>query len=242
MCQKSKVYFPGSGRRLTTQLEKPLKVEYLIGIMSDLNTSDFLSALEDLVVSVRRVAEGDPLGPTGGAPGNCFLVLRGTVEERHTSESGRYMVARVFTRGHVMLPPASRADRLDQVSRVAVSACELGDMKCDLFRDRLCAQPELGQYFQAQCLEALDEATYRLVDTNLVSVRERVRRELLKRAGQHHSRLPTLRIRSHDEFAAYLGANRETVSREIAWFSRRGAIETYRGHIVVKDFELLKEC
>lgn len=210
--------------------------------MQDRNATEFLQGLEETVTKERHLSPGETLEVPGSRPDKCFIVFEGRLEERHTSESGRYTVSRTFQRGHVILPPALQGERLDQVSRVAVSACEVGETKASVFWDHLLARPVLTHLFLTLCLEDLNETISRLVDANLVPVRERVRRELLRRAGDASpGTRPQIHIRSHDDFAAYLGANRETVSREIAWFSRRGAIETYRGHIVLNNLELLKE-
>ncbi len=96
------------------------------------------------------------------------------------------------------------------------------------------------KYYLGRCIHDLDHIMLRLVDTNLTSVRERLRRELLRRLDLQGEGQANINIRSHDEFAAYLGANRETLSREIARFSRLGAIETSRGQIIVRDASLLK--
>ncbi|WP_300379050.1 Crp/Fnr family transcriptional regulator [Henriciella sp.] len=187
------------------------------------------------------MSEGDWIASYDGSSENCLIVFNGTIEERHTSETGRYTVSRVYSRGHVILPPGFRPDRLDQISRVAVTPCEVGETKTSIFWNYLLSRPELTQFFLAQCVEDLDEIMSRLVDANLVPVRERLRRELLKRANEQGSgQAAKIHIRSHDEFAAYLGANRETVSREISRLSRLGAIETSRGHILVTNVERLR--
>lgn len=207
----------------------------------DLGTHGFLRELRQLVEHrVRTVDSGEYIGAMSDEAEHCLILFSGTVEERHTARSGRYTVSRVYQCGHVILPPNSGPKSWDQISRVAITACEIGEARMDRFWHCLSNHAVLMKYYLGRCIHDLDHIMLRLVDTNLTSVRERLRRELLRRLDLQDEGQATINIRSHDEFAAYLGANRETLSREIARFSRLGAIETSRGQIIVRDASLLK--
>lgn len=207
----------------------------------EMDSEGFLGELRKLIENkIRSVSLGEHIRASADQAENCLVVFTGTVEERHTSISGRYTVSRVYRDGHVILPSRQGPEGWDQVSRVASSACEIGELRVDRFWNCLSEQTLLMRHFLGQCIHDLDHMMLRLVDVNLATVRERIRRELLRRVDLLGPGDGKIEIRSHDEFAAYLGANRETVSREIARFSRLGVIETSRGHIVVKDPELLR--
>jgi len=75
----------------------------------------------------------------------------------------------------------------------------------------------------------VEEIAFQRMDSRLATL-------LLKRFGQEVTLLAT-----HEEIAAELGTAREVVSRLLREFARRGAIDMSRGHVELRDPDILRQ-
>lgn len=210
----------------------------------DHEAHDFVDELKSIIdTRLLHFENGEEVSLPDAGAGLCFVVIRGRVDDCYTAEDGRYTIGQVYRVGHVIFPDRATEPGWDHLSRVSVGKSAIGAMQAHEFWRLLNERPVLSQMLLKQKFEDLGGAISRLVDNNLVPIRERIRRELLRRLETADTpRKNHIWIKSHEQFAAYMGVNRETVSRELSTLARAGAIQTSRGIVKVLDVDRLRQA
>jgi CRP-like cAMP-binding protein len=212
--------------------------------MSTIEATQFVEAVSRLKsVRVQKFGAGYEIPYADRATDTFLIVMDGALDERWTTENGRYMIARQYSVGDIISPGRPDLVVWDQISLVATTAGEIAKVDQAAFWQFMHEQIDRSQYYFSVCEKQLTNLASRLADAQLLPLRVRLRRELLRRMHENAdgSSAKRIYVGSHDEFAVYFGTSRESISREIAQLRDLGLIKSGRGHITVKDPEALQD-
>jgi CRP/FNR family cyclic AMP-dependent transcriptional regulator len=135
-------------------------------------------------------------------------------------------------------------DRPRSASVTALTSTLVACMPAVVFRDALARHADVAAQILGLLAARVRVLDARVWEFSALSVRDRVRAELL-RLGRLKTDQPNRAIISppptHAEFAARISTHREAVSREFAALERDGLLERRRGALVVCDVTALAD-
>jgi CRP/FNR family transcriptional regulator, cyclic AMP receptor protein len=124
----------------------------------------------------------------------------------------------------------------------ASTAAVVASMPASTFRKALAQHADVRDQLLLRLVARARALTARVGELSTLSVRDRLRAELL-RLGRRRADQPNRAIISptpiHDEFAGRISTHREAVSREFATLERGGLLERRRGALVICDVAAL---
>jgi CRP-like cAMP-binding protein len=179
----------------------------------------------------------------GDASTDVYVVLAGRVKLSACTRDGRELAVGYKQAGEMFgelaaidgLPRSATATALDDVRLVSVPAAG--------FLDFLEQNPALALPLLRLLADRLRAATTRQVDLRTGTTVSRVASGLVDLADRNGISLdgPTTVSLRHDDLAAWLGVNREAVSRALAQLRDRGLVVTRRGKVELIDLTALRD-
>ncbi|NSX53642.1 Crp/Fnr family transcriptional regulator [Parasulfitobacter algicola] len=195
---------------------------------------------DDVVVTSYK--PGQIIIEEGELSRDIYLVLSGKLVGLLLSENGKEVSYTEITKGSYFGEISALDGRPRSITISAETDCKLGRISHAVFQKWMVAHPVILQNLAinlAQRNRALTERIYGLV---VHDVEKRVCLYLSRLAQSKEQLFPGGVLQpaaTHEAMAAFIGANREAVSRVIARLSRKGVIEASRKKIVFRDIRAL---
>jgi CRP-like cAMP-binding protein len=191
----------------------------------------------------RTFSKGTAVFIEGDPPGDVYGVTSGRVKLAVATRDGREVVVTYKGVGELFgelaaidgLPRSATALALDDVTAVAVGP--------DEFMRLVERTPALAVPLLRMLAHRLRAANEHQTNVRTRSARERVvvgLVELADRAGVAVNGRATIALR-HDDLAAWVGVNREAVSRALGQLRAGGLVRTARGSIELVDVGALRD-
>jgi CRP-like cAMP-binding protein len=206
---------------------------------------DFTTVGEFISARGRRsaVRAGAPLFFEGDRSTRVYCCLTGRVRLFVSAESGREILIGFKLPGEQFGELSAITRRPRVASAVAADDCEVAHMPGDRFLDELAQEADVAFAVLLGLAQQLQATNVRLLARNSQSASARTAHKLaelaaLRRRHDLDAAEIVLDITQSD-LASWVGASRESVCRALGDFRRSGAIETGRGHIVVRDLDQL---
>lgn len=191
-----------------------------MALFAELNESDFAhihAPIDDI-----EYTAGSELAQEGGTASVLFTVRSGMVKlVRHTSD-GRERIVRVLRQGDVIGLEALVQGKFETtaVALTATSACRI---PLEIIQSLAMQSPRLHQNLMRKWSHSQKESEDWLADLNFGTARQRVAHLILKMRNPTDPQWVTLF--SRDDMGAMLDLKMETVSREVSYFVREGALQ-----------------
>jgi CRP/FNR family cyclic AMP-dependent transcriptional regulator len=202
--------------------------------------------LEDLAGRVRpRTVEAGAIIVSAEEPGDSlFVISRGKVKVVLYGETGREIILSILRAGD-FFGEMSLLDRQPRSANVvAVEDADLLSLDREAFEKHLSAHPSTGLAILAEMSRRLRHADEVIGNLALLDVYGRVARtirELAQTQGEPVDGGLLIRERpTQQEIAGLIGTARETVSRALNEFTRRGLLEM-RGKQILVRWEFLRK-
>ncbi|GAB4300944.1 MAG: Crp/Fnr family transcriptional regulator [Myxococcota bacterium] len=213
-----------------------------VSIFSELNESE-LRKLEKLLTS--RVYSRDRLIVSQEDKGDAlFIIAKGKVKVVLYGESGREMILSIFKEGDFFGEMALLDGQPRSANVIAIEDSELLSLNRQQFLDCLRENAELPMAIIHELCARLRRADEIIGNLALLDVYGRVARALLDMAEKEGERTRegvVIKERpTQQNIASMVGTSRETVSRALNEFARRGFCELHGKSIVIKETQLLK--
>jgi CRP/FNR family transcriptional regulator, cyclic AMP receptor protein len=175
---------------------------------------------------------------------DVFFILEGTVRANSVSPGGREVIYSELSGGDIF-GEFSAIDRKPRSTAVfAVTDCVVARMSSERFFELLRGNGAVATRLVELLVTKIRRMTERVFEVSALSVRERVRRELLRLAehGERQGRSVVIRpAPTHYEIAARIGSHREAVTREFNRLESERLLEVGRRQITIVDLERLED-
>lgn len=176
---------------------------------------------------------------------DIFFILSGTVRFSSYTANGREVIFNEISAGGIFGEFAS-VDRLPRSSNVtAMSDCMVARMSAEQFHQVLLGNAAVGTRLAELLVAKIRQMSERVFEVSALTVRERVRRELLRLAATGTRFGNSVVIRpapTHYDIAARIGSHREAVTREFMRLEVERLIEVRRRQIRIVDIDRLAEA
>lgn len=205
-------------------------------------------AAEEVVL--RNYRRGDIVAESGSIPGAVFFIISGKVRHQTYSEDGKPVHFGFDESGGLF----GEVEAIENKPRpIETSACvdsTIGLLSAARFRELCDKYPPIEDALRRLLVHRLNDQMNRVFEFTTLSVKERVRREIVriceaqyKAILPDHSLSDLLVIReppTHAEIAACISSHREAVTREIKSLESDGVIVWKRGCYQVRDLARLR--
>jgi CRP/FNR family transcriptional regulator, cyclic AMP receptor protein len=175
---------------------------------------------------------------------DVFFVLRGSVRANSVSPKGREVIYTELSAGDIF-GEFSAIDGLPRSSAVfAVSECVVARMPANSFFELLRVNGIVATKLVELLVAKVRRLSERVFEVSALSVRERVRRELLRLAETGERTGNSVVIKpapTHYIIAARIGSHREAVTREFNRLEAEKLLEVHRREIRILDIETLED-
>jgi CRP/FNR family cyclic AMP-dependent transcriptional regulator len=176
---------------------------------------------------------------------DIFFILRGTARANSVSPKGREVIYTDLSAGDIV-GEFSAIDGLPRSSAVfAVSECVVARMSAKIFFEVLRANGVVATKLVELLVAKIRRMSERVFEVSALSVRERVRRELLRLAstGEREGKRVIIKpAPTHYIIAARIGSHREAVTREFNRLEAEKLLEVHRREIIILDIEKLEDA
>jgi CRP-like cAMP-binding protein len=208
-----------------------------VSIFSDLE-ADALAALERLA-DVRDYAEGAVIVSQQDAGDALFVLVRGRVKVVLFGESGREVILSVFrSPGDFFGEMSLLDDEPRSATVIAAEPSRLLALSREAFRSHISRHPRTALRVLTELSRRLRRADDVIGNLALLDVYGRLAgklRELAESEGEETEAGVLVRKRpTQAEIAATIGTTRETVSRALSEFARRGYLEMSGKRLVLR--------
>ena len=215
----------------------------IISLFEDLGEAELARIAQSCVV--RAYERHAQISGEHDHASDVFFILGGSVRVNSVSAEGREIIFSELGAGDIFGEFAAIDGQPRSATMVALSDCLLARMPggkfFDLLRDNGAVSSRLVQLLVAK----IRKMTERVFEVSALSVRERVRRELLRLAADGEASGKSVVIRpapTHYDIAARIGSHREAVTREINRLERDRLVEASRREIRILDIALLQDA
>jgi CRP-like cAMP-binding protein len=196
------------------------------------------AAVEKIAALGSRVtlSPGEVLFEKGNVADALYAIRRGDIRIERGSAAGRRMSLTLLSTGDVFGEMGLLDGKPRSADARAVTAAELFQIKRRDFLALLEREPKFAiQLIELLCdrLRALND---RMEETLLLPLPNRIARCLMALAQDFGAEIDA----TQEELANYVGAARETVSRQLQLWRRDGTLEMRRGKIRILDPRKLK--
>ena len=168
-----------------------------------------------------------------------FVVTCGKVKVVLYGKSGREVILSVFKPGDFFGEMSLLDNQPRSANVIAVEASTLLVLERKAFAEHLQAHPRVALNVLAELSKRLRRADAIIGNLALLDVYGRVARflrELAKSEGEHSAGEVVIRARpTQQEIASMIGTSRETVSRALSEFQRRGYVELAGKRIILRS-------
>ncbi len=189
-----------------------------------------------------RVAAGSLLITPEERAGAVYRLLAGRVQVALLAPDGGQVILRDLGPGEIFGELAAIDGGPRSAWVFAAEDCALWSLEAGLFREAAFATPAAALWLARRLVALARELTGRVFDLNTLRPGARLQCEILRLCGARGLGAQGLVIEpapTHAEFAARIGAQRETVTRELGELARRGVIEVGRRRLAVVDLPAL---
>jgi CRP-like cAMP-binding protein len=222
----------------------------VIALFEDLADAELAAIARASVI--RAYARGSEIAGEQDKAGDVFFILSGAVRASSVSPDGREIIYSDLAAGDIVGEFAAIDGGPRASGMVAASDCILARMPAAKFAGLLEADSALALRLIQLLVAKIRRMSQRVFEVSALSLRERVRRELLRLAaeGTFEARRPgDTRGRAiviqpaptHYEFAARIGSHREAVTRELNRLEEAGVLQLGRREIRIVDFAALEQ-
>jgi len=175
---------------------------------------------------------------------DVFFMLAGAVRINSISTKGRELIYSECTAGNIF-GEFSAIDGLPRsASVIAISDCVVARMPAPAFFQLLHSNAPVATKLIELLVAKIRKTSQQVFEVAALSLRERLRRELLRLAvtGERVGRSVLIKpAPTHQEIASHLGSHREAVTREFNRLELDGLVEVHRRHICILDPERLEK-
>ena len=174
---------------------------------------------------------------------DIFFILNGSVRANSMSPGGREVIYSEYSAGGIV-GEFSAIDGLPRSTAVfAVTDCVVARMPSKAFLELLRSNGKVATRLIELLVAKVRTMTERVFEVSALSVRERLRRELLRLAvdGERTGKKIVIKpAPTHYEIAAHIGSHREAVTREFNRLEAEKLLEVSRRQISILDIERLE--
>jgi len=174
-----------------------------------------------------------------------FVVCSGKVKVVLYGRSGREVILSVFKPGDFFGEMSLLDNQPRSANVIAVEASTLLVLERRTFAEHLSAHPRVALNVLAELSKRLRRADAIIGNLALLDVYGRVARflrELAKSEGEQSNGSVIIRARpTQQEIASMIGTSRETVSRALSEFQRRGFLEIAGRRIILRSSFVLED-
>lgn len=174
---------------------------------------------------------------------DVFFVLAGSVRVNCISPRGREVIYSDSSAGSIF-GEFSAIDGLPRSATVAaLTDCVLARMPAKAFFELLHGNGAVATKLVELLVAKLRKTTEQVFEVAALSLRERLRRELLRLAAAGERMGLGVVIRpapTHQVIASHVGSHREAVTREFNRFEAEGLLEVQRRQICILDIDRLE--
>ena len=174
---------------------------------------------------------------------DVFFILAGTVRINSMTAKGREVIYSESHAGNIF-GEFSAIDGLPRSATVfAVTDCVLARMPAKAFFELLHSNAVVATKLVELLVAKIRKTSQQVFEVAALSVRERLRRELLRlaaageRVGQGVIIKPAP---THQDIASHIGSHREAVTREFNRLEAEGLLEVHRRQICILDLARLE--
>jgi CRP/FNR family transcriptional regulator, cyclic AMP receptor protein len=212
----------------------------VIALFEDLSEAE-LARIEE-ICSTRSYHRQSQILEEQDPTDDVFFILEGTVRANSMSSGGREVIYSELSAGDIF-GEFSAIDRKPRSSAVfALTECVVARMSSAKFFELLRGNGHVATRLVELLVAKMRRMSERVFEVSALSVRERVRRELLRLAndGERQGRSVVIRpAPTHYEIAARIGSHREAVTREFNRLETGRLLEVGRRQITIVDLERL---
>jgi CRP/FNR family cyclic AMP-dependent transcriptional regulator len=215
----------------------------VISLFEDLSDAELADV--DAMCSIRSFARQEEIYGERETTTDIFFILAGAVRVTSFTDSGREVIFSEVPAGGIF----GEFSAIDQLPRsatiVALTDCTLARMQSSAFFALLRKNNSVCVHLVELLVSKIRKMSERVFEVSALSVRERLRRELVRLAttsgkpegqGIAISPAPT-----HYEIAARIGSHREAVTREFNRLELEQLLEIGRRSIRIVDLQRLKD-
>ena len=201
-----------------------------------------LKSIGELLVR-RNVRAGTHVFSKGGQPSGWYGIVEGEVRIVTSAPNGTEIVLTFLEAGDWFGEVAILAERPNSHDAVARVDCDLAFIPTTAFKQLLAREPE----FYARFVALLGQRVQLLIDVvedfTMLPMAARLAKRVLQMTSPQPVGSVVRRGRiSQEEYALLVGAQRQSVNRQLRDWERSGWIRITYGSIEVVDREALKGC
>jgi CRP-like cAMP-binding protein len=187
-------------------------------------------------------AAGDSVFVQGASPKAVYLVASGNVKVVRVTPEGYESVLCMRGAGDYFCPVPLLDKGSHLGTAVATTDVTLFSIDQDIFHDLCRRSPELLAVVQGDCLSEVRHLLNRLETFAFRNIKERLAMALLNELRhQDNGRSPDELLLTQQDLAGLVGASRESVSRILKAFERKGIVQLGRGRIILQDRSRLRQ-
>ena len=187
-------------------------------------------------------AAGESVFVQGASPKAVYLVASGNVKVVRVTPEGYESVLCMRGAGDYFCPVPLLDKGSHLGTAVATSDVTLFSIDQDIFRDLCSRSPELLSVVQGDCLSEVRRLLTRLETFAFRNIKERLAMSLLNEYRHQNDDHPINELHiTQQDLAGLVGASRESVSRILKAFERKGIVSLGRGRIMLKDKKRLRQ-
>lgn len=175
---------------------------------------------------------------------DVHFLARGQLMAVYWTRDGREIIFTAMSQGHYFGELTALDDAPRSLCVYARTPADLAAMPAATFRELIAESPVFRDRVLCGLTHRIRDLTERMCQLTALSVPDRVRSFILRRAVETDNLRPGAVLRdfpTHAEIAARIGANREAVSRALSAMRRDGTLLALRGELTIADPERLLE-
>lgn len=201
--------------------------------------SDAMAELSKIIVH-KTYKKGEAVFLAGDVNNHLFVVRKGKVKITHVSEEGREQVIRIIQEGDFFGDLSLFRDQSLSSNAEAIELTEVCLVRGSEFKKILEKTPSLMFNMLDQLSERLEKAEFQLSQLNHRDVAQRLAAYILQH-GENSENLIFEFPTNKTDVASLLGTSRETLSRKLSYFQRKGLIKISGRQIQICNTQALKE-
>jgi CRP/FNR family transcriptional regulator len=192
----------------------------------------------------RMYPKGSMMFAQGQPANGVYIVCQGRAKLSIYSQDGKTVILRVVQPGDVLGLSATMSDRTHHATAQAVEGCQVNFVSKAAFNNFLKTNPvaalrtieQLNKNYERACVQIRSLALSNSAGEKLA----RLFLSWTRRNGNGHSTCELRLGFTHEEIGSMIGASRETVTRLLKEFKRRGLIEVNGPNVTICDAHRLE--
>lgn len=188
----------------------------------------------------RRIyAEKSVIIAHGDESTDVYFLIRGLAIATLVSAQGHFVAYRTIGPGDIFGELAATAGSKRSAWVHAQAATEICTVPYGRFLGILHERPKIAVALCRHLAQMVTDLTERVFERSALMVRQRLGRELLRRANPCGDKATIEALPAHAELAAFIGTHREAVTKELSAFVRDGLIRKEGRRIVIPSAEAM---